>query len=371
MMKLTSLVTHLPGLSVLTVAWVTLSPLTSFAQEYQQTNLVANTNQPGASTVDPNLVNPWGIARSSTGPWWISDEGKGVSTIYNGIGQAAPPVLVTVPSAGQAPTGSPTGIVFNGSSDFEVASGKPGIFIFATFDGTISAWNPQVDATVAVVKVKATPGSVLTGATTAQSKGQSFLYVADVHEGKIRVFDTNFSPVNETRANAFRDTHLSDKFVPFNIQNIGGKLYVTFAKQNQAKNFVDVGPNLGAIVVFSPEGEVLQRFDLDSKVNAPWGLVQAPTDFGSFSHSILVGQFGSGEILAFDAVTGSLQGPLEDQNGQPITLPGLWAIAFGAGNTNSGAANALYFNAGINQGTAGLFGTLTPVASDLTQGNDQ
>ncbi|HXM05501.1 MAG TPA: TIGR03118 family protein [Chthoniobacterales bacterium] len=370
MMKLTSLVTHLPGLSVLTVAWVTLSPLTSFAQEYQQTNLVANTNQPGASTVDPNLVNPWGIARSSTGPWWISDEGKGVSTIYNGIGQAAPPVLVTVPSAGQAPTGSPTGIVFNGSSDFEVASGKPGIFIFATFDGTISAWNPQVDATVAVVKVKATPGSVLTGATTAQSKGQSFLYVADVHEGKIRVFDTNFSPV-KTPGDAFRDMHLSDKFVPFNIQNIGGNLYVTFAKQNQAKNFVDVGPNLGAIAVFSPEGQLLQRFDRDSKVNAPWGIVQAPTDFGSFSHSILVGQFGSGEILAFDAVTGSLQGALEDQNGQPITLPGLWAIAFGAGNTNSGAANALYFNAGGNQGTTGLFGTLTPVASDLTQGNDQ
>lgn len=125
MIKLSSGISLLPKLPLLTITWLTLSPLTTFAQQYQQTNLVSNTNQQGVITVDPNLINPWGIARSSTGPWWVSDEGKGVSTIYNGSGQHAPPVLVTIPSAGQAAAGSPTGIVFNGSSDFDVESGKP------------------------------------------------------------------------------------------------------------------------------------------------------------------------------------------------------------------------------------------------------
>jgi len=351
-------------------ACIALSPLAAVAQQYQETDLVANSSQPGVTTVDPNLVDPWGIARSSTGPWWVSDHGKGVSTIYNGSGQAAPPVLVTIPSAGHAPAGSPTGIVFNGSSDFQVESGKPGIFIFATFDGTIAAWNPQVNATVAIQKVKATPGSVLTGATIAQNRGSGFLYVTDVHEGKVRIFDTNFNPVKPD-ANAFDDDQLPAKFVPFNIQNIGGNLYVAFAMQNEAKNFVTFGSKLGAVDVFTPEGKLVRRLERGSWFNAPWGLVLAPTDFGTFSHSILVGQFGGGQIAAFDAVTGSFQGTLQDQNGNVISHPGIWALAFGAGNTNSGAANQLFFDVGTNQGMGGLFGFFAPVAADLTQGNDQ
>jgi uncharacterized protein (TIGR03118 family) len=369
MIKLSCGKSLLPKLPLLTIGWLALSPLTTFAQQYQQTNLVSNSNQPGVVTVDPNLINPWGIARSSTGPWWVADKGKGVSTIYNGGGQPAPPTLVTIPSAGQAPAGSPTGIVFNGSSDFDVASGKPGIFIFATFDGTISAWNPGVNPSVAIVKVNATPGSVLTGATIAESKGNRFLYVADLHEGKIRVFDTSFSPVKNEPV--FRDGHLPAKFVPFNIQNIGGNLLVAFAHQNAAKNFVTFGADLGAVDVFSPEGNLLLRLERGSWFNAPWGLVQASTDFGTFSHSILVGQFGSGEIAAFDATTGQFQGKLEDANSNVISIPGLWGIAFGAGNANSGAPNDLYFDAGIDQGAGGIFGFLAPVASDLTQGNDQ
>jgi uncharacterized protein (TIGR03118 family) len=369
MIKLSSGKSLLPKLPLLTISWLALSPLTTLAQQYQQTNLVSNSAQPGVVTVDPNLINPWGIARSSTGPWWVSDKGKGVSTIYNGGGQPAPPTLVTIPSAGQAPAGSPTGIVFNGSSDFDVASGKPGIFIFATFDGTISAWNPGVNPTMAMVKVNAKPGSVLTGATIAESQGKRFLYVADLHEGEVRVFDANFNEVKN--APEFRDDHLPAKFVPFNIQNIGGNLFVTFAKQNAAKNFVTFGANLGAVDVFSPEGNLLMRLERGAWFNAPWGLVQASTDFGTFSHSVLVGQFGSGEILAFDSITGNFQGKLEDANSNVISIPGLWGIAFGAGNANSGAPNDLYFNAGINGGTGGIFGFLAPVASDLTQGNDQ
>jgi uncharacterized protein (TIGR03118 family) len=249
-------------------------------------------------------------------------------------------------------------------------SGKPAIFIFASFDGTISAWNPQANPTVAIQKVQATPGSVLTGATIAQSKGQNLLYVADIHEGKIRVFDTNFRPV-KFPADAFQDHRLSDKFVPFNVQNIGGNLYVAFAHQNAAKNFVTFGANLGTADVFSPEGQVLLRLERGAWFNAPWGLVQVSTDFGTFSHSIVVGQFGSGEILAFDSVTGQFQGKLEDQNSNPISIPGLWALAFGAGNTNSGAPNQLFFSAGIDQDQGGLFGFFSPVAADLIHGNDR
>ena len=351
-------------------AYGVLGPFASFAQQYQETHLVSNSSQQGPVDVDPNVINPWGIGRSSAGPWWINDEGKGVATIYTGSGEDAAPVLVTIPSAGQAPTGSPTGIVFNGSSDFDVEPGKPAIFIFASFDGTISGWNPQVNPTVAIQKVKATPGSILTGATIVEVNNKRFLFVADVHEGKIRVFDTNFNPV-QTEPTVFRDTHLPPNFVPFNIQNIGGNLYVTFAEQNQTKTFVTTGPNLGAVDVFSAEGAVLQRFERGSWFNAAWGVAQAPSDFGTFSHSILVGQFGSGEIAAFDAITGRFQGMLQDQNGQVIQHDDLWGLAFGAGNANSGPANALFFNAGLNDGKAGLFGFLTPVAADLTQGSDQ
>jgi uncharacterized protein (TIGR03118 family) len=158
------------------------------------------------------------------------------------------------------------------------------------------------------------------------------------------------------------------------VQNIGNNLYVAYARQNQAKNFVVIGAGLGFVDVFSSRGRLLMRLEHGDWFNAPFGLVLAPTDFGSFSHKLIVGQFGSGEILAFDAITGRFEGKLRDQNNNVIVLPGLWGISFGAGQPstpNSGPGNALFFNAGINMGTGGLFGNLTPVSSDLTQGGDQ
>jgi uncharacterized protein (TIGR03118 family) len=351
-----------------------LAPLTSFAQQYQETDQVSNTGGHGAKFVDPHLINPWGISRSSAGAWWVADEDGHVSTLYNGEGiavnaQGAPqPLVVTIPHAPNAPEGGPAGIVFNGSTDFDIEAGKPAIFIFASFDGTVSAWNPQINPTVAIEKIKAAPGSRLTGATIAESKNGRRLYVTDVHEGKVRVFDTNFQPA-PTAYLAFVDHHLPKDFVPFNVQNIGGHLYVAFAQQNQTKDFVTFGPGLGAVDVFSPEGEVLHRLENSSLYNAPWGLVQAPSDFGSFSHSILVGQFGGGQILAFDAVTGHFQGELRNQDNNVISIPGLWGLAFGVGNANSGGANQLFFNAGTP--TGGLHGFFAPVPNDLTQGNDQ
>jgi uncharacterized protein (TIGR03118 family) len=356
------------------MAGATLAPITSFAQQYQETDQVSNVGGQSAKFVDPHLVNPWGIARSSAGAWWVSDEDGGVATLYNGEGiavnaQGVPqPLVVTIPRASQG-DGGPTGLVFNGSSDFEIEAGKPAIFIFASFDGTISAWNPTVNPTAAIEKVKATPGSVLTGATIAEIKNQHFLFVADVHKGKIRVFDKNFHEI-QYPTEAFDDDRLPENFVPFNIQNIGGHLYVAFAQQNQAKNFVNLGPGLGAVDVFALDGQLLQRLQTGPLLNAPWGIVQAASDFGSFSHSVLVGQFGSGQILAFDAITGRFQGQMRDQGNNVISIPGLWGIAFGAGNTNSGGANQLFFNAGIEK-TGGLHGFFAPVSSDLTQGDDQ
>jgi uncharacterized protein (TIGR03118 family) len=353
----------------LALAAVVLSPVTSFAQQYQVTGLVSNPSQPNVKFTDPNLGNTWGIARSSTTVWWLSNKAKGVATLVdqNGVAQ---PLVVTIPHSQQSAIGSPTGIVSNGSTDFEVEPGKPAKFIFASFDGTISGWNPQANPTNAITKVWATPGSVLTGATVAEVFGKRFLYVTDVNAGKIKVFDSYFRPVGSP-GGAFQDELLPSNFVPFNVQNIGGNLYITFAQQNQAKNFVNSGSGLGAVDVFSPDGALLHRLETGALLNAPWGVVLAPSDFGSFSHSVLVGQFGSGEILAFDAVSGIFQGTLKDQNNKVIVLPGIWGIAFGAGNANSGGPNELYFNESIDKGQGGLFGEIVPIASDLTQGNDQ
>jgi uncharacterized protein (TIGR03118 family) len=292
------------------------------------------------------------------------------------------PLVVTIPHAPQAATGSPTGIVFNGSSDFAVTPGLPAIFLFVSLDGTISGWNPTANPTMAIQKVPGSTESVLTGATIAQIGNDRCLYVADIRQGKIAVYDTNFNPVrvgkhafdDEYGKRAFDDEDIPKGFAPFNVQNIGNNLYVTYAQQNQAKNFVNFGAGLGFVDVFSPRGRLLMRLERGDWFNAPFGLVLAPTDFGSFSHKLIVGQFGSGEILAFNAITGRFEGKLRDQNNNVIVLPGLWGISFGAGQPspqNSGPANALFFNAGINQGMGGLFGNLTPVSSDLTQGGDQ
>src|SRR5258706_3710637 len=171
------------------MACATLGPLTSFAQQYQETDQVANAAGHHAQVIDPRMINPWGIARNSTGTWWVGAEDGHVAILFNGEGIAVnaqgaqPPLVVTIPHAAQAPEGGPTGIVFNGSSDFDVEAGKPGIFIFASFVGTISAWNPTVNPTVAIEKVKATPSSRLSGATIAEGKNGRRLYVTDVHEG--------------------------------------------------------------------------------------------------------------------------------------------------------------------------------------------
>lgn len=374
-------------------ACVLASPAALFAQQYQKTNLVSDLGTLGAQTVDPKLKNPWGIARGPSGnPWWVSDERSGVSTLYNAQGTPANPLnpganglVVTIPPSVPPPAvGTPTGVVFNGSTnDFRVA--PPGVaqtfFLFVSLDGSISGWDPAANPTTAITEVSTK--SVFTGATIAQIGNERFLYVADLKDAKIKVYDSNFKEVaigerhfdddmgfDDDNEEAFEDHELPRGFAPFNIQNIGGDLYVAYAKQDQAKTFVTAGTGLGFVDVFSPRGRLLMRLEHGNWFNAPWGLTLAPSDFGTFSHRILVGQFGSGEILAFDAVTGRFQGKLRDQNNNSIALKGLWGLAFGAGDQTSGAANTLFFNEGLNGGS-GLFGTLTPIATDIESGNGQ
>src|SRR5260221_4599814 len=228
-------------------ACVLASPAALFAQQYQQTNLVSDLGTLGAHTVDPRLKNPWGIGRGPSGiPWWVSDERSGVSTLYNAQGTPVTPlnpgangVVVTIPASVPLPAvGTPTGVVFNGSAnDFRVA--PPGVaqtfFLFVSLDGTISGWDPAANPTTAIRKVSTK--SVLTGATIAQIGADRFLYVADLKAGKIRVYDSNFQPMALGQG-AFDDDHLPPRFAPINILNIGGNLYVAYAKQDQAKTFV-------------------------------------------------------------------------------------------------------------------------------------
>ena len=333
-------------------------------QQYTQTNLVSN--QAGvALNLDPDLVNPWGLSRSSGSPWWVSDNGPGLATLYTGVG-VKEGLVVTIPTGDPSvsPTGTPTGTIYNGSSiDFLLAPGKPALFMFVTEDGTVSGWNSGVNPTTAVIEVNEKSKSVFKGATIAQDTtggiSTTYLYVADFRKGRVQVYDASFHKVSfgEER---FDDDCLREGYAPFNIQNIGGNLYVTFAKQDAAKHDEEDGPGLGFVDVFSPSGRLLQRFEHGPWLNAPWGLTLASEDFGVFSHDVLVGQFGSGEILAFNPVTGHFEGKLLNSSNQPITIDGLWGLGFGNGG-NAGPANTLYFAAGPNQESNGLFGMITAV----------
>lgn len=338
----------------------------AWGQHYEQKNLVSNLASLAPKT-DPNLVNGWGISRSSSSPWWVSDNGTGKATLYDGEGNARS-LVVTVP-------GAPTGTVFNGSTDFQLAPGQPARFLFVSEDGTISGWNPAVDPTHAIVMVT-TPGAVYKGMAIAVDNGQRMLYAANFHSGRIDVFDASFHPVSRGRGEGegdddgggFQFRGQPRGFSPFNIMNIGENLVVAFAKPDAEGHDEIAGPGNGLIGVFSTSGKLIRWFEHVDALNAPWGLALAPYDFGSFSHHLISGQFGSGELLAFNIEAGKFDGNLLTPAGQPIVIDGLWGIGFGNGNV-AGPANNLFFAAGPNDETNGLFGVLTPVPTDLIQGN--
>jgi len=335
------------------------------AQHYQQANLVADVSG-AAATPDSNLVNPWGLARGSTTPWWVANNGTGTSTLYTGAGVIVPKV-VTVPAAKPGDMGVPSGMVFNKTADFVLTMGGPALFIFVTEDGTISGWNSGlVPADVAVV-MKKPDGAVYKGAAIASFQGKNYLYVTNFARKRIDVFDTSFSRVRMSEE-AFDDDRIPRGFSPFNVWNIGDNLYVTYAKVDPATHDDVKGAGLGFVDVFSPGGRLLRRLEHGDWLNAPWGLALAPSDFGAFSHHLLVGQFGSGEIAAYNLATGRFVGKVKDTSDNVLSIDGLWALSFGNGGS-AGPLNTLFFTAGPDDESHGLFGTLTAVAAEQLLGN--
>lgn len=338
------------------------------AQSYQQTNLVTdNQAVTPALLTDPNLVNPWGIALSSAGgAFWVSDNGSGVSTLYtgdvNGSAFNIAPLVVTAPGVPAGTTGSPTGQIFNNSGGgFAVPVGggtKSAVFITTSEDGTLSGWNPGVNPTQAQLAVT-TPGAVYKGLAIAGSN----LYAADFSQNTISVFNSSFAPT--TLKGSFTDPNAAAGYAPFNIQNLGGNLFVTYAQQDSTKFDEVDGAGLGFVDEFNTDGTFNKRIGTGSALtaggvdalNAPWGLALAPSNFGKYSGDLLVGNFGSGEITVFNTTTGTFQGALSNAQGNPLINDGLWGLTFGNG-ISAGDTNKLYFAAGVNGENDGLFGSI-------------
>ncbi|HTL67488.1 MAG TPA: TIGR03118 family protein [Lacunisphaera sp.] len=331
---------------------------------YQQTNLVSDVPGQAAAT-DSSLVNPWGLSRSATSPWWVADNGTGLSTLYNGAGVKQALTVRIPPADGSDADGTPTGTVFNGSADFEVGPGKPARFLFASEEGTIAGWNPTANPTAAITMVNSTTGAVYKGLALAQLNGANLLYAADFHGGKIEVFDKDFHPVNLGPA-TFRDPRVPAGYAPFNVQAIGDRIFVAYAKQDADKVDEVAGPGRGFVTAYGPDGSLRLRLRWGPWFNAPWGLALAPANFGRFSNMILVGQFGSGRIAAFDPARGEFRGYVRGADHRRLEINGLWALAFG-NDANAGPANTLFFTAGIDDESHGLFGTITPLTD---QGDD-
>ncbi len=318
--------------------------------DYDQTNLVGSNAGFNAANVDANLSNAWGIASSPTGILWIASNHKGLTTVYDSTG-ATKLAPVAIPSNGDHFGGSPTGVVFNGTTDFmDTVNLQPAKFIFVNEDGSVSAWS-KGDSTITFFK---NPNAVYKGLAMANDGNDNFLYAANFKGRKIAVFDKNFRLVTNR---PFNDPNLPAGFGPFNIQNINGQLYVTYAKL-QAPDSVDdeKGAGNGYVDIFKPDGSFVKRFASQGTLNSPWGIAQAPSGFGVPFHSILIGNFGDGRVNVYDSV-GNYQFQLQ-HNGAPISIDGLWAILFPNSVNANADPNKLLFTAGPNGENEGLLGYL-------------
>jgi uncharacterized protein (TIGR03118 family) len=358
---------------------LSIAPLFASAQNYTQTNLVSDISGMAAS-LDPNLKNPWGLARGASSPWWPNNEGTGTATLYTGSGTIVP-LVVTIPNpAGSSPS-QPTGMVFNGTADFVInaeATPSPALFIFATKEGSIAAWNEGLANIEAAVTEVSENGSVFTGLTWVELNGAHFLLAANFAGRSVEAFDTNFKRVPLAPWQFVNDAIPQD-YAPYNVQAVGDNVVVTWAKQNASKTAADDsscgGPNgCGFVDIFTKGGVWIAHLLNGPQLQAPWGVALAPQDFGFFSHDLLIGNRASGTIAAFSWRDGQFLGFLEDANNNPIVLSGLWAIEFdnrgnnqfGVGSTTlTSTGPALFFAAGINNYADGLFGALTPTAAQL------
>lgn len=315
--------------------------------QYGVHNLVSD-GYTWAPHIDPNLVNPWGISESSGGPFWVSNNGSATSTLYNTAGTPLS-LIVAVP-------GAPTGQVFNGSGDFKASNGTTsGVsrFIFASEDGTISGWAPSVSFTSAFV-IASKADAIYKGLAIGSTGGSNFLYASNFSSGMVDIFDGTNSYVS-----SFTDATLPAGYAPFNVQNLNGSLYVTYALKGSGHDELH-GAGLGFVDRFDMSGNLISRVGSNGALNAPWGVAIAPSTFGAFRGDLLVGNFGDGTINAFDLTTNTFAGTLTDKLNNPLWIDGLWGLQFGNGGIG-GHANDLYFTAGPVEESHGLFGVVTTV----------
>jgi uncharacterized protein (TIGR03118 family) len=353
-------------LSTFTVSALAGLLLSSVASaQYTRKDLVV-----GPSTADPSLVNGWGLTALPTSFFWVSDNGTGASTLYTGTGFQIP-LTVSIPGAAGA-QGEPTGIVGNiffgaKPGEFTVTDGThsaQALFLFAALDGTISGWSPAVDPTgkfagpggisaaAALAKDRSNVGASYTGLAIGSNNGQDLIYAADGGPNRrIDVFNTDFT-LAQLSSTAFTDPQIPNPYTPYGIQNINGNIWVTYTALNKGQG--------GFVDKFSPDGTLLRHFAVHGPLHSPWGLAQAPANFGPMSNAILMSNnIPRGRINAFDPVTGAFLGPLRDAKGQPIEVDDIWAIQFGFGNASNGPTNSLFFTAGPNNYTGGIFGVIT------------
>jgi uncharacterized protein (TIGR03118 family) len=358
-MKHNSRLVHLRGPGVLVFTFAVLALVATPASAgavpgtYTVTALVSNNGVPG-TTVDERLVNAWGLVAGPATPWWVSDNGADFSTLYfaNGVKRN---LNVSV-------DGAPTGLVFNGDpASFPVGPNNAGaLFIFATEAGTIAGWHPSL-GTVAEVQVDSSgAGAIYKGLAIATTATGPQLYATDFHNARVDVFNATWAAV--TPAGGFVDPKIPAGYAPFGIQTIGTRIFVTFAKQGPgAKDEID-GQGLGFVDAFDTDGNVLARVAMRGQLNAPWGLALAPASFGRFGGDLLVGNFGDGHVNAYQELsdgTFALIGALRTPDGRKLAIDGLWALQFGHGTVNNGPIDTLFFTAGPNDESDGLFGTIT------------
>jgi len=350
---------------------------------YNEMDIVSDGANSNATHIDPNLVNAWGIV-ASTKSIWVNDNGTGLLTTYNSVGKPMKPVI-DVPSPGSQTGGAPSGLVMNNTSDFKVSNGNksaPAAFLLATEDGTIVAWNSILGSNAVIVVDNSSsntvpvPGgnesthAIYKGlAIVPDESGVPHLYAANFSGGVIDEFDTNFVFMG-----SFTDENVPDSFAPFNVRNIRGRLFVTFARQLLPEAEDDqAGAGNGLVDIFDANGTLLRRVVSQGALNSPWGMVVAPENFGKFSRALLVGNFGDGHINAYDLLTGKWLGNFTKPNGDGLIIPGLWGLTFEKeeipGNECSFNAQHLYFTAGPNAEQSGLLGILRPVNPSFPPAN--
>ena len=321
------------------------------SNKFTLTKLVADTSGPAAAHTDANLVNPWGMSANPGGPWSVSDNGSGKSTLYGSDGTINS-LVINIPGSAGNLNGPVSGQVYNNTIDFVVSGLGPSKFIFVTEDGVLSAWYSGANAVIE--SDQSSTGSVYKGLDLATNGTANYLYATNFHSGMIDVFDKSF-----TKTNSFTDSAIPTGFGPFGIQVINNLIYVTFAQQDGAKKNSVAGAGLGYVDVFNLDGTLNKRLISGGALNSPWGIVQAPTVFGSLASTLLVGNFGDGKINAYNIANGNFIGTVNDSTGVPIVIPGLWGLTFGNG-TLAGPTTTLFFTSGPNSEANGLFGSIVP-----------